>query len=143
MVESTGAAHEQISKGTLFRDHSAWVLLFPDPVRADTLFVSNSYSNTVEKFNSSGVGTVFASSGLDYPTGLAFDSAGNLYVANWHGNTIEKFNSSGVGTVFASSGLLDGPGFLAFQPIPEPSTWALLACSLTALFPVRRQRDKS
>jgi sugar lactone lactonase YvrE len=84
------------------------------PVLADVVYVSNAESNTIEEFNASGAGTVFASSGLTTPQGLAFDNMGNLYVANYGNNTIEKFNSSGVGTVFASSGL-DGPSSLVFD----------------------------
>jgi sugar lactone lactonase YvrE len=90
------------------------LLAAPATSRADNIFVSNSGNNTIEEFNSSGVGTVFASSGLDDPQGLAFDSRGNLYVANQGNNTIEKFNTNGVGSVFASSGL-NGPTGLAFD----------------------------
>ena len=83
--------------------------------RAQNLFVANGDSDSIEKFNASGVGTVFASSGLSGPFGLAFDSAGNLFVANSYvgtaGYSIEKFNSSGVGTVFA------GPSTGLAQPV--------------------------
>jgi len=78
------------------------------------IFVSNSGNNTIEEFDSSGVGVVFANSGLNDPQGLAFDSQGNLYVANYGNNTIEEFNTNGVGTVFASTGLNE-PGGLAFN----------------------------
>ena len=73
--------------------------------RADILYVANAGNNTIEKFTSGGVGSVFASTGLNNPRGLAFDSAGNLYAANVGNNTIEKFTSGGVGSVFASTGL--------------------------------------
>jgi hypothetical protein len=79
--------------------------------RADNLFVAYGGSGTIEEFNSSRVGTVFAS-GLNGLAGLAFDNSGNLYAAV--GDTIEKFNSSGVGTVFASTGL-NLPWGLAFD----------------------------
>jgi DNA-binding beta-propeller fold protein YncE len=75
---------------------------------------------TIEEFNSSGVGTLFASFGALYegyplwpePTGLAFNSAGNLFVATefnptqyrmYSQYTIEEFNSSGVGTLVANT----------------------------------------
>ena len=45
--------------------------------RGDNLYVANYNDSTIEKFDSSGVGTVFASSGLNVPIFLAFDSAGN------------------------------------------------------------------
>src|SRR5260221_107524 len=50
--------------------------------RADTVYVSNSENNTIEKFDSSGQGSVFANSGLGGPYGLAFDNSGTLYGAN-------------------------------------------------------------
>jgi DNA-binding beta-propeller fold protein YncE len=49
-----------------------------------------------------GVGTVFASTGLLSPSGIAFDTAGNLYVANAGSDTIEKLTPGGVGTLFFS-----------------------------------------
>ena len=58
--------------------------------RAEFLYVANEDSNTIGKFTSSAVGSVFANTGLNQPFGLAFDSAGNLYAANYGGNTIEK-----------------------------------------------------
>ncbi len=46
--------------------------------------------NTIEKFDSNGNGSVFATANsvLDYPLGLAFDKNGNLYAANAANNTI-------------------------------------------------------
>ena len=88
--------------------------LNPIIARADILYMSNADNNTIEKFTPGGVGSVFASSGLNLPGGLAFDSAGNLFVANSGDNTIEKFTMGGVGSVFASSGL-NAPAALAFD----------------------------
>jgi DNA-binding beta-propeller fold protein YncE len=66
------------------------------PCYADILYVANTGNNTIVKFTSGGVASVFANSGLDNPVGLAFDSAGNLYVANaGNSNTIMKFTPSG------------------------------------------------
>jgi sugar lactone lactonase YvrE len=89
-------------------------ILAPASARADTLFVTNNGSNTIEKFTSSGVGTVFASTGLSGPTGLIFDSSGNLYVANQATNTITKFTLGGVSSVFASD---PGDGSVVSSPI--------------------------
>ena len=95
------------------------LLAAPSTSRADNIFVSNNNDGSVngpysiEEFSSSGVGTPFASSGLNGPGGLTFDSAGNLYVANYNGNYIEEFNSSGVGTVYASG--VSTPRALAFN----------------------------
>jgi len=72
---------------------------------ADTIYVANNGNSTIEEFNSSGVGTVFAdaSEGVTRPWGLAVDSSGNLYVANAGNDTIERFNMNGIGTVFANA----------------------------------------
>ena len=64
---------------------------------------------TIEKFDSSGNGTTFASGVPSY--GLAFDSSGNLYVSGCSVGTIMKFDSSGNKSIFASG--LDYPYGLA------------------------------
>jgi hypothetical protein len=74
------------------------------------------YDPSGSGFDSSGQGTAFASSGLDNPYGLAFDSSGNLYAANFGNNTIEKFDFFGNETVFAAAGL-NGPVGVAFDSL--------------------------
>jgi DNA-binding beta-propeller fold protein YncE len=81
---------------------------------ADLLYVANNANNTVDVIDPNGQASVFASTGLSGPFGLAFDSSGNLYVGNFNNNTVEKFNSGGQGTVFANS-LMDGPAGMAFD----------------------------
>src|SRR5678816_3239231 len=82
--------------------------------RADFVYVAKNTSLALLKFNGAGVGSVFASTGLSGPGGLAFDTAGNLYVANWRNDTIEKFTPGGIGSLFASTGVND-PLALAFD----------------------------
>jgi sugar lactone lactonase YvrE len=60
--------------------------------------------STEMKFAPGGAGSVFASTGLYGPIGLAFDHAGNLYAANDDNNTIERFTPDGTGWFFASTG---------------------------------------
>ena len=60
------------------------------PVRADVLYVSNDGNGTIETFTSGGADSVFASSGLIGPRGLAFDSASNLYVSDVNQSAIFK-----------------------------------------------------
>src|SRR5437667_186975 len=79
---------------------------------ADTIYVSNSANGTIEKFDSNGNGSLFATN-LATPTGLALDNAGNLYVANW-GGTILKFDSGGNVSRFATAGVSQPYG-LAFD----------------------------
>lgn len=82
------------------------------PAQADEVYVSDSGNGTINRFDPAGNGSVFAS-GLNSPSGLAFDNSGNLFVADSGSGTIEKFNSSGNGTTFASG--LNGPAGLAFD----------------------------
>ena len=92
------------------------VLFCKGRASCDTVYVaSSSFTATIQKFDSNGNGSIFAS-GLNDPRGLAFDSEGNLYAAE-HGNGgIWKFDSAGHNLgVFASVGGLNGPTALAFD----------------------------
>ena len=92
-----------------------------------TLYVANSGNDTIEKFDTNGVASVFVAddgsgSILDTPEGLAFDSAGNLYVSNDAGtgsNFIEEFAPSGTHKTFATDpgdgSVLNSPNALAFD----------------------------
>jgi sugar lactone lactonase YvrE len=79
---------------------------------ADNIYVSCYGDGTIEKFDSSGNGATFAS-GLDHPTGLAFDRSGYLYTANYNYGTIVKLDSNGNSSPFASG--LDYPIGLVFD----------------------------
>ena len=92
--------------------------------------------------------------GLNRPSGIAIDSAGNLYVSNLGDDTIERFTPGGAGSVFATAANgLSSPTFLAFTtdagvplglpPIPEPSAVLTLAFGAAALFTVRRFTGQS
>ncbi|HVM61502.1 MAG TPA: hypothetical protein VMV72_11620, partial [Verrucomicrobiae bacterium] len=92
----------------------------PFQAHAQTVYVPTFNLNSILQINSAGSVTTFttASSGLNYPGGLAFDNSGNLFVANSGGgngnSTIQEFTPNGVGTVFATAGL-SYPVALAFD----------------------------
>src|ERR1700757_4302885 len=69
------------------------------------LFVANQSTNTIREFSPTGVDLgYFTTTGLNGPTGLAFDKRGNLYVANvsW----IREFSPTGADLGnFATTGL--------------------------------------
>jgi hypothetical protein len=62
------------------------------------------------------------------PTGLVVDSSGNLYEADLQSDQIYKFTPAGVKSTFASG--LNAPEFLAFAPVPEPSSLAFAVSGL-------------
>ena len=110
-----------LPSGVIMKRNAVYVFIFVaglltslPPSSADTLYVSNGVSDTIEEFaTDGGGGTVFASTLLHTPSGLAIDAAGNVYAANVT-NTISKFTPAGAGTVFANTGL-DNPQGLAFD----------------------------
>jgi sugar lactone lactonase YvrE len=83
---------------------------------ADNIYVSCDGSGTIAKIDSSGNKSTFAS-GLNNPTGLAFDSWGNLWAAEGatghNDGTIVKFDRTGHKSTFASG--LNSPQGLAFD----------------------------
>lgn len=61
---------------TLLAAGLLWLAALAAPARADILYVANVANNTIEKFNSGGVGSVFADSGLSAPLALALTARG-------------------------------------------------------------------
>jgi hypothetical protein len=63
---------------------AAGLLLAVGICRADKLYASNQGNNTIEEFTSGGVGSVFASTGLNQPVYIAFtnDAGVPLPLAN-------------------------------------------------------------
>jgi DNA-binding beta-propeller fold protein YncE len=94
---------------------AVWALMSTPPSRAgQLLYVSNFGNNTVSQIDSAGNVSTFASSGLSFPSGLAFDAAGNLYVTNTGDNTVSEFSATGASKGTFASGLSDPIG-LAFD----------------------------
>jgi sugar lactone lactonase YvrE len=93
---------------------------------AGSLFESDQASGFVYEYTG-GVRSTFAS-GLNSPNDLAFNSAGNLFVGvsngNGSGGYIAEFTPGGAANTFAS-GIVE-PNGLEFQPVPEPSAFALI-----------------
>jgi DNA-binding beta-propeller fold protein YncE len=82
-LQREGKYHMRLSNPLAPAAMALAVSLAAAPIHANPgdLFVANAIDNTIEKFTPGGVASVFASTGLHNPIGLAFDSAGNLYVA--------------------------------------------------------------
>jgi len=110
--------------------------------RTGNLFASYQNAGSVRGINGGGIAfqNPFAAS----PSGLAFDSNNNLFVAL--GGTVEEFDSFGgttqtvqeaSGSIFASG--LIGAHYIAVQPVPEVSTWALIMLGTGVLYIGRRR----
>ena len=84
--------------------------------QTQNLFVANQSTNTIREFSQTGADLgYFATTGLNGPTGLAFDKRGNLYVSNINDNTIREFSPTGADLGnFATTGLS--------SPVASPST---------------------
>jgi len=76
---------------------------------AQNLFSVDAQGGCIYEYTSSGVRSIYAS-GINHPSGLAFDSKGELFVANWGGSIIEVTQGR-VQTVFAT-GLSDPIGLV-------------------------------
>jgi DNA-binding beta-propeller fold protein YncE len=88
------------------------IILAAQCVQAQNLFVGDYASESILEY-SGGTQTTFAT-GLDYPTGMAFDSAGDLFEGDqFSGNIYEWAGAGSTRTTFASG--LDQPGPMAFN----------------------------
>jgi DNA-binding beta-propeller fold protein YncE len=80
--------------------------------QAQNLFVGDYATDTIIKYSGSTPST-FAT-GLDYPTGLAFDSAGDLFEGDQFSGNIFEWAGAGTTRTTLASGL-DQPGPMAFN----------------------------
>jgi len=94
------------------------VLLIASSALAQNLFVAEAGNNNITEITPSGVKSTFAT-GLNYPDGLAFNSAGDLFVANGtlspdtNALTITKITPDGTKSIFATT--VSDPRGLAFD----------------------------
>lgn len=108
-------------------------------------------SGSINEYTTAGVtvgtGTLI-SSGLTEPEGIAV-SGSDLFVDNFAGlnagaGSIGEYTTSGLtvsGTLVSG---LNSPFGIAVEPVPEPSTWALLAIAgAGSLLILRRRRAKT
>jgi sugar lactone lactonase YvrE len=66
------------------------------------LFASCYGDGTLKKVGSSGGSMTTVKSGINNPSGIAFDASGNMYVGAYSGDIIWKITSTGTETIFAN-----------------------------------------
>jgi sugar lactone lactonase YvrE len=71
--------------------------------------------NAIYKYDSHGNQSLFTSSGIFIPIGLAFDGSGNLYVGNLGDNDVLKVTPQGQSSVIANYPAISGPQALAID----------------------------
>jgi sugar lactone lactonase YvrE len=79
------------------------------------LFVADQTAGIIVLFSPSGEDLGIFASGLNGPTGLAFDKACNLYVSEIAGNTIHRFSPSGEDLGYFATTGLSTPRGIAFD----------------------------
>jgi sugar lactone lactonase YvrE len=101
MKNKNGAVKRSIINGA----GAITVLFIAATASAQNVFVSNYSNGNIYKITPSGVQSVFAS-GMDFPDGLAFNSAGDMFVANTANNSgpgyITEITPGGTQSTFAS-----------------------------------------
>ena len=112
-VRLTKVIRQRVASGVL---SISAVLLLAASAHGQNLFVSDNGSGNIYEFTPNGGSSTFASGfWLEYPEGLAFNSAGNLFVASCVPNYghIYELTPNGDSSTFASG--LNYPTGLAFN----------------------------
>lgn len=104
------------------------------------LYASDIELSRIFKITSDGTASKFASSPfLNVPWGLTCDEVGNLYVVNSGNNEIRMFvTANSAGTSYASR--LEHASYIAFAPVPEPSSLMMFLGGAGVLLFRRRGR---
>ena len=109
------------------------------------LYVADETNGLVDRFNATTgafLGVFGATNSLSAPIDLTFGPDGNLYVTDANG--VERFNGStgaSLGAFVPAGGNLVNAQYLAFStPVPEPTTFALLAFGAAVVVGFRKRR---
>ncbi len=119
------SSENQFSHKNLGDGQKATSVIFTlvDGITADpngNIYISHRSQNRIRKIDQNGIISTIAGNGhatfsgdggpaknasLNFPAGLAFDSAGNLYVADRNNHRIRKIDSNGIITTIAGNGV--------------------------------------
>jgi sugar lactone lactonase YvrE len=103
--------------------------------RNGILYASTLFGTEVFQLDRQGnsTGFVFSSPNLQWPSCLAFDSAGNLYVGNHNGASIGKFDPQGVYTQFSITNFGTAPSGVVCRAVAPPAVLTVQLLSSTLL----------
>jgi uncharacterized protein (TIGR03437 family) len=104
---------------------------------AGNLYISDGENHVIRKVNTAGIISTFAGTGapgfsgdggpataatLNFPAGIALDSAGNLYIADASNNRVRKVNTAGIISTYAGNGnvVFSGDGVQATTTAVQP-----------------------
>ncbi|HEV2690264.1 MAG TPA: hypothetical protein VGV35_17020, partial [Bryobacteraceae bacterium] len=86
-------------------------------VRPETVYVASQTDGTVTAYDTAGTIQTQIAAGLNTPTGLTVDGAGNLYIGDFGNSVIRKYAvSTGTLSAFATLPGGSGPFGIAFDP---------------------------
>ena len=106
------------------------------------LYASDIYADKIDKITPGGSVSLFATLPFNSGAyGLAFDGGGNLYTADFASAKISKISPDGLTVTPFATGT-SAPHFIAFAPVPEPSSAGLLGAVAGSLI-LRRRRAKA
>jgi len=104
------------------------------------LFVADSNNSGgahIFRYTPAGVQATFWS-GFGEPVGLVFDANGNLFESDTLNRAVYKFDPQGNRSTFDTS--ISLPEWMAFAPVPEPSTFVLAVVGSLAVLIAGRRR---
>jgi hypothetical protein len=101
--------------------------------------------NSIHRVNLDGTNDIELIAGLSRPFKMQLDAArGHIYWLETYdvANTVRRANLDGTGVVDIVTGLQATDFYLDVAPVPEPSSWAIVACAAVSALVLFRRRAR-
>jgi hypothetical protein len=106
----SGTGRKNITLGSLAYSQLGFISVPKKAVIDDEGNLYIPFNNSIQKINSEGGKSTFASGGLNVPSSMVFDADFNLYVTDTFNHSIKKVTPSGI-IILVAGGGADGNGF--------------------------------